>query len=278
MDVDGEVRVGRRRSRGSSIGDGDTDDYSSADGRASSWAQRLSDSDLLLDASHVADVSMANESAESSILGQNHRAPSDSCPQTSSESSMCDEDDDVSEWAESLRGSASGVDAFISASGTGFAFDEDQLPSLLPSDLVLSFEPESATEAVGFGPTCDSVPHNIPVFCPAPKKPSSIITKIDAALDNHPVKRRHVCSPDMLETLGPAASSNTNAGVGTAVRSSSAGLSEPTRFASEDDMDTLVHVMEMCMSPALDCDRIAICSPDSMTMRGIEFDYLENMT
>jgi hypothetical protein len=43
-------------------------------------------------------------------------------------------------------------------------------------------------------------------------------------------------------------------------------------------MDALVQVMEMCMSPALENNRIAICSPDSMTMRGIEFDYLENMT
>ena len=92
-------------------------------------------------------------------------------------------------------------------------------------------------EAAEFVSSGVSPSQNCMMLCPSPRKPSMDDSKpID-------VPKRHIFSPDMM--------------------------------AAEEqycmDVENLPQAMELCLSPPL--DRITIYSPDTMILRGIQFDH-----
>lgn len=101
--------------------------------------------------------------------------------------------------------------------------------------------PISGTTIPGTGEFVSSTvspSENFMMLCPSPRKPSLDEDKpADAPL------KRHIFSPDMM--------------------------------AAEEsycmDTESLPQAMELCLSPPL--DRIMICSPETMILRGIQFDH-----
>ena len=142
-------------------------------------------------------------------------------------------DELITEWVQTLR----------SSSGQCYSSEEKLSQSLLHrsiTDQQQVLGDISLVEAVGSRFSSHSPTQSSIMLCPSPKKMGQFLDMSTKNIEID-IPPRNIFSPDMMAD----------------------------QYVM--DLEGLPHAMELCLSPPL--DRITFCSPDTMTMRVIQFEY-----